>query len=253
MADKSLGQHWLFDKTALQAVVAAAEIRSGDTVLEIGPGLGSLTEELLNSGAEVKAVEFDRRLITDLRDKFFGQRLQVIETDILKYDLNNLPSGYKVCANIPYYLTGQILRRLTEAANRPKIAVLLVQKEVAEKVTTEPGENSLLSIAMQLYADCHLGAVVPAELFSPPPKVDSRILIMKFYKQLQVENPEKFLRIVRAGFSSPRKKLRSSLSGGLGIAKASAEKMLLAAEIDPDRRAQTLSLEEWRKLSLVDF
>lgn len=249
MADKSLGQHWLFDKHSLEAMADAAEIQEGDNVLEIGPGLGTLTQVLLKRGAHVTAVEFDKRLADDLLNKFTNENFKLVQQDVLKFDFNSLPRGYKIVANIPYYITSNLLRVICESGNRPARASLLVQKEVAERVSAISGELSILAVSVQLYAVATLGEEVPAELFSPPPKVDSQILKLHFFEQPLANDVDKVMKFVKAGFSSPRKKLRSSLAAGLGVSVEEAEKLLNSANINPDRRAQTVAIEEWLKLS----
>lgn len=249
MADKSLGQHWLFDKAALHAMCDAGEVGPGDVVLEIGPGLGTLTHELLERGASVIAVELDRKLADELQDRFAGRDFDLRLQSITEFDFSSLPSSYKIVANIPYYLTSHLLRLICETPNPPERAVLLVQKEVAERVTAIPGEMSLLAVSVQTYASAALGETIKAELFSPPPKVDSRILVLDFYKDPLTPNTEKFFRVVKAGFSNPRKKLRSSLAAGLRISPAEADKILESINIDPARRPQTLSIDEWQKVS----
>ena len=173
MPNKSLGQHWLHDKLVLEHIADMAEIGSDDTVLEIGPGLGTLTSVLLNRAASVTSVEFDRELARKLPGQFPGKNLTVVNDDILQYDLGQMPAGYKVAANVPYYITSKIVEKLMTAKNKPSVAVLLVQKEVAERIAAKPGDMSILAIAAQIYAEASLGSVVPAELFTPPPKVDS--------------------------------------------------------------------------------
>lgn len=252
MADKSLGQHWLFDKKSLEVMADSADVIHGDTVLEIGPGLGTLTDVLLKRGARVIAVEFDARLIDDLKDKFNGQNFEVVQSDILQFNFSSLPKGYKIVANIPYYLTSNLLRVICESSNRPSKASLLVQKEVAERVAELPGNLSILAISVQLYATATVGDLVPAELFSPPPKVDSQVLKLHFFDQPLVTEVDRVMRLVKAGFSSPRKKLRSSLAGGLGVSIEEAEKMLEQANINPNRRAQTLFVKEWIELSQIN-
>ncbi len=249
MADKSLGQHWLFDESALAAMCDAGRVAEGDTVLEIGPGLGTLTHQLLDRGANVIAVELDKSLAYDLEDKFRGRSFELRLQSITDFDFSTLPKGYKIVANIPYYLTSHLLRQICETENQPEIAALLVQKEVAERVTAIPGEMSLLAVSVQSYADSSLGMIVPAELFSPPPKVDSRILVLDFSAEKKPVDEKRFFQVVKAGFSQPRKKLRSSLAGGLGVSTEKAEKHLLSVNIDPDRRAQTLSIDEWANLT----
>lgn len=250
---KSLGQHWLHDELSLEAMADIAEIGAGDTVLEIGPGLGTLTRELLDRDARVVAVEFDHDLAVALPDRIQHEKLQVIEHDILTFDFTQLPAGYKVAANIPYYLTSNLLRVMCESPNPFSTAALLIQKEVAERVAAEPGDMSMLSVSVQFYCDVILGVEVPAELFTPPPKVDSQILGLRFRMEPLFADVDTkvFFRLVKAGFSERRKKLRSSLSGGLHISKPAAEELLQAAGIDPNLRAQALSLNQWHSLYLL--
>lgn len=250
---KHLGQHWLHDDQSLLAMCEAAEVGPEDLVLEIGPGLGTLTEKLLQTGAEVWALEYDQSLIPGLEKKFSkynSDKFSVQQADILQYDFNNPSPGYKVVANIPYYLTSNLLRRMCESDNHFSVAALLVQKEVAERVCATPGGMSLLSVSVQFYCHVELGQIVPADLFTPPPKVDSQILRLDYRDQPLFEDvdPDKYFRLVKAGFSERRKKLRSSLSGGLGISKQEAEDLLAKSGIDPNLRAQELSLEDWHGL-----
>lgn len=247
---KSLGQHWLKDRDVLAHIADCAELEKTDTVLEIGPGLGTLTSELLRRSKKVVAVEFDEDLAQKLPGQFPGKDLEVVQSDILSFDLSGLPGGYKVVANVPYYITSKIVQLLMTAHNKPEIAVLLVQKEVAERLAARPGDMSILAVSAQLFADVTLGEVVSAELFTPPPKVDSQVVILKTRQKsfLQDTSEKEFFRVVKAGFSAKRKKLRSSLSGGLGISKTDAEEFIKKAGLNPDTRAEDLSLDDWAKL-----
>jgi len=255
---KSLGQHWLHDRGVLAHIADLAEIAPEDTVLEIGPGLGTLTSELLRRAGKVIAVEFDPDLARKLPGQFPGKNLEVINEDILLFDFNNLPANYKVVANVPYYITSKIVQRLMTAQNKPAIAVLLVQKEVAERLAAKPGDMSILAVSAQVYAEVTLGDIVPAELFTPPPKVDSQVVVLKTRPQplLGDVNEKDFFRVVKAGFSAKRKKLRSSLAGGLSISKQEAEGLLKKANISPEARAEMLALYDWitltRMSSLVE-
>lgn len=244
---KSLGQHWLFDTSSLESMAEAADVNAGDYVLEVGPGLGTLTKVLLAKGAHVTAVEFDPDLAEKLSEE---ESLKVVHEDILKFDLSSLPKNYKVCANIPYYLTSNLIRRMLENDNPPSVMALLIQKEVAERIAASPREMSILAVATQFYAEVKLCELVPAELFTPPPKVDSQIIQIKRRAEplFPDVDTKKFFQIVRAGFSEKRKKLRSSLSGGLQISKQQVDELLVSANISPDARAQELSLNEWYKL-----
>lgn len=250
MPDKSLGQHWLHDRDVLAHIADCAELTPNDTVLEIGPGLGTLTSELLRRAGKVIAVEFDPELARKLPGQFPGKNLDVIHEDILNFDLSGLPVDYKVVANVPYYITSKIVQKLMTAGNKPSISVLLVQKEVAERIAAESGDMSILAISAQMYAEAGLGDIVPAELFTPPPKVDSQVVILKTRKQplVKLQEEREFFRVVKAGFSAKRKKLRSSLSGGLGISKQEAESLLQKAGISPDARAEDLAITDWLQL-----
>lgn len=250
MPDKSLGQHWLHNRDVLVHIADCAELTPDDTVLEIGPGLGTLTSELLRQAGRVITVEFDPELARKLPGQFPGKDLTVFNEDILSFDLSQLPSGYKVVANVPYYITSKIVQKLMTADNKPSIAVLLVQKEVAERIAAEPGDMSILAISAQVYAEASLGDIVPAALFTPPPRVDSQVVILKTRKTSLVkpEDEKAFFRVVKAGFSAKRKKLRSSLAGGLAISKQEAEELLQKAEISPDARAEDLSIDHWLRL-----
>ena len=250
---KSLGQHWLRDRDVLTHVADCAEVTADDVVLEIGPGLGTLTSELLRRARAVTAVEFDEDLARKLPAQFPGKDLTVVQSDILSFDLSDLPAGYKVVANVPYYITSKIVQMIMTASNKPSIAVLLVQKEVAERLAAKPGDMSILAVSAQLFAEVSLGDVVPAVLFTPPPKVDSQVVILKTRSTpfLTDVDEKDYFRVVKAGFSAKRKMLRSSLSGGLHITKTQAEAYLGAAGIKPDARAESLSLDDWVRLARV--
>lgn len=251
MPNKALGQHWLKDKNVLEVIANEAEITKTDTVLEIGPGLGTLTSVLLQKADTVVAVEFDQALARKLPGQFPGKNLEIITTDILSFDLSVLPAGYKVVANVPYYITSKIIQLLMTAQRQPSVSVLLVQKEVAERVAATPGDMSILAVSAQLFAEVSLGEVVGRELFTPPPKVDSQVVILKTRKKPLVdqEKQQLFFQIVKAGFSEKRKKLRSSLAGGLRRDKKDIEQWLESVGISQDVRAQDLSIEQWKKLT----
>ena len=247
---KSLGQHWLKDPEILADIAEAAELTGDDVVLEIGPGLGTLTSRLLARANSVIAVEFDADLARKLPGQFPGKKLTVINQDILQFDLNQLPKNYKVVANVPYYITSKIVEKLMTAENKPSIAVLLVQKEVAERIAAGAGNMSVLSVSVQIFAEAELDIEVPRQFFTPPPKVDSQVvvLITRNNPLITPEDQKDFFRIVKAGFSAKRKKLRSSLSGGLGIDKSVAEELLKNAGISPDARAEDLAIDDWKRL-----
>ncbi len=247
---KSLGQHWLQDDPTLESICDSADIKKDDTVLEIGPGLGTLTKHLLKRAEKVVAVEFDAQLAATLPGKFSNPRLEVVQDDILHFDLTGLPPKFKVVANIPYYLTSNLIRVLCESSNPFSTAVLLIQKEVAERAVARPGQMSLLSVSAQFYCEVALGAKVSKELFIPPPKVDSQVLVLKYRTSPLFPGVDivRFFRVVKAGFSQKRKTLVNSLSGGLALSKDEARALLEVADIPPGHRAQALSLEDWYAL-----
>jgi len=250
---KSLGQNFLQDKAALQKIVNAAGLGSSDAVLEIGPGLGSLTRYLALSARSVTAVELDRKLFPALESVLAPyQNVRLVQGDILKLNPAGLmeTSGYIVVANIPYYITSVVIRHLLEAELRPSRVVLTVQKEVAERICADQGRMSLLALSVQVYGNPVFGTIIPAEAFYPPPKVDSAVLCIEVYPQpiIPADRLEKFFILIKAGFSQKRKTLRNALSNGLRIAPDETEELLSAAGIDSQRRAETLSLKEWGNL-----
>lgn len=250
---KSLGQHWLKDRAVLAGIADAADITPLDTVLEIGPGLGTLTSELLRRAEKVIAVELDGELAVKLPGQFPGKTLQVFNEDILDFDLSVLPKDYIVVANVPYYITSKIIQKLLTSNNKPKTTVLLIQKEVAVRLAAEPGDMSILSISAQIYGEVELDQLVPAHYFTPPPKVDSQVVVIHTRPKslIAFEDEKRFFKVVKAGFSSKRKKLRSSISAGLGISKPEAEDLLRQAGINPDDRAEALAINQWIDLMKI--
>jgi 16S rRNA (adenine1518-N6/adenine1519-N6)-dimethyltransferase len=257
---KELGQNFLVDGRVLGKILAAAEIGATDTVLEIGPGLGTLTQALAEQARRVVAVEVDRQLVAILHDRLHAfPNVQVVSGDILELDIPDLvrgepPAGslpYKVVANIPYNITSAVLRYLLEGRVRPELIVLMVQKEVAQRITARPGDMSLLAVSVQFYGRPRIVQRVPARAFYPVPKVDSAIIRIDPHPQLAVETQEveAFFDVVRAGFGQKRKQLRNSLQHGLGLPAARVAQALEQAGVDGERRAQTLTLEEWVALS----
>lgn len=252
--DKKLGQNFLQDPFALEAIAAAAEIQPTDTVLEIGPGLGSLTRYLAVSAREVIAVELDADLIPPLEavTKPYDN-VQIVHGDILKLSPHKLiqKPGYLVVANIPYYITSAIIRHLLENDPKPRRIVLTIQKEVADRICAKPGGMSLLALSVQVYGEPRIANRIPADAFFPAPKVDSAVLTVDIYEspKIQPELLDTFFKLIKAGFSQKRKTLRNSLSSGLHISPLEAEGLLRKANIDPMRRAETLSIEEWRMLA----
>lgn len=249
--NKSLGQHWLTDRDILASIADDGDLNEQDTVLEIGPGLGTLTSILLRRADRVIAVEFDENLARKLPGQFPGTSLEVVHEDILQYDLTKLPRGYKVVANVPYYITSKIIEKLMMSDNSPSKVVLLIQKEVAERIVASPGDMSILAISVQIFAQVRLGDIVEAGAFTPPPKVDSQTVILETRPQPLVapDLQRSFFRVVKAGFMAKRKKLRSSLAAGLSLEKVAIETLLSSVTISPDLRAEDLSIEDWIKLT----
>ncbi len=252
---KSLGQNFIFDQAVLDRIVAAADVSPQDTVLEIGPGAGSLTRRLAETAARVVAVELDDRLIPVLQHTLaeYGN-VTVIQGDILTVRLPmselQTPNAYKVVANIPYYLTSAIVRHLLEADARPSLIVLTVQREVAERICAAPPDMSLLAVSVQFYGRPRLMGQIPARAFHPAPDVDSTIVRIDLFDQPPLVGAEadKFFRLAKAGFGQKRKQLKNALKAGLGLKEEGAVSLVDAAGIDPMRRAETLTMEEWMKL-----
>lgn len=251
---KGLGQNFLQDESALQKIVAAADLRPDDTVLEIGPGLGNLTRHLACTAASVTAVELDGRLFPILQAVLAPYpNVRLVQGDILDLNPTALIASpdYLVVANIPYYVTSAILRHLLEQPIRPRRMILTVQAEVAERICARPGSMSLLALSVQVYAHPSIVGRIPAGAFYPPPKVDSAILRIDIAPEPFLPRPllETFFALARAGFSQRRKTLRNALAAGLHLLPSTAEALLQAAQIDPTRRAETLALEEWHRLA----
>jgi 16S rRNA (adenine1518-N6/adenine1519-N6)-dimethyltransferase len=253
---KGLGQNFLQDPIALEKIVSAAEIRSTDTVLEIGPGLGSLTRYLAASAREVVAVELDQHLLPPLKAVLSSyQNVRLIHGDILELSPDDLvqEQDYVVAANIPYYITSAVIRHLLESKRKPRRVVLTIQKEVAQRICEKPGDMSLMALSVQVYGKPRIAAYIPAGAFFPAPSVDSAVLAIDIYPAplIPQEYLEAFFKLIKAGFSQKRKTLRNSLSSGLGISPINAAQLLEQTGIDPQRRAETLSIEEWHRLAVA--
>jgi 16S rRNA (adenine1518-N6/adenine1519-N6)-dimethyltransferase len=254
---KRLGQHFLVDPNVLDQILASAALTPADTVIEVGPGLGFLTRALARQAGRVIAVEIDRRMVALLGETLAGVKtVQVVPADILTVDPTALAGGrYLVVANLPYAITSAVLRHFLEAPQPPERMVVMVQKEVAQRITSRPGNMSLLAVSVQVYGVPRLVATVPPSAFLPAPEVASAIVRIDLHPQPLVPQPEReaFFRVVSAGFSHPRKQLHNALAQSLWFAPGGATRALEAAGIDPMRRAQTLSIEEWLRLSRTIF
>ena len=252
-ADKKLGQNFLQDPFALESIANAAEIQPTDIVLEVGPGLGSLTRYLAVAARQVVAVELDADLIPPLEavTKPYSN-IHIVHGDILKISPGELiqTPDYLVVANIPYYITSAIIRHLLENKPQPRRIVLTIQKEVADRICAKPNDMSLLALSVQVYGNPRIAKRIPANAFFPAPKVDSAVLSVDIYPSPKVplELLDTFFKLIKAGFSQKRKTLRNSLSSGLHIPAIEAEGILTKAGINPMRRAETLGIEEWRTL-----
>jgi 16S rRNA (adenine1518-N6/adenine1519-N6)-dimethyltransferase len=253
---KGLGQNFLLDLAALGRIADAADLTPKDAVVEVGAGVGTLTRLLAARAGRVVAVELDNNLVEILRHETAGlTNVDVHPGDVLATRDYGFPHlGYKVVGNLPYYITSAVLRHFLEGEPRPCLLVVTVQREVAERIVAGPGKMSLLAVSVQFYGRPQIVARVPAGAFYPPPKVDSAVIRIETGREAALELPQgvdekAFFRVVRAGFSQKRKMLRNALRAGLGQKPPAIEAALRRAEIDPRHRAETLSLEEWVRLT----
>jgi len=254
LPDKSLGQNFLTDPNILEKITNIAGVTDKDTVLEIGAGLGHLTAQLAKSAEQVVAVELDERFIPVLEENLTEYKnIRIIQGDILSYSPKDLvqENDYLVVANIPYYITSRIIRNLLESELKPRRIILTIQHEVAQRVCAGTGKMSLLSLSVLMYGEPSLEMRVPAGAFFPPPKVDSAVVLVNLYPEPLLDEKMRgnFFEIIKAGFLHKRKTLRNSLSKGLAWAPIEAEKFLLDSNIDPQRRAETLSMDEWLEIT----
>lgn len=248
MANTQLGQHWLRDPASLSAVIEAAGVKAQDTVLEVGPGQGTLTELLVGEAKRVISVEVDPKLARDLQQQLQADNLTVINGDILQFDLSDMPDSYKVAANVPYYITSPIINKFLLSDFPPVQLGLLVQKEVAQRLGAAPGDLSILGVSVQALAEVKLKQVVPANLFQPQPKVDSQIVCLKPFARSRFEDHEAVMQLVKAGFLNRRKTLVNSLSSTLQFSKEHLERVCRELNLTPNIRAQALTLDEWMRL-----
>ena len=242
---KSLGQNFLVNKGILDKIIRAAELDKNDTILEIGPGEGILTEKLAEKASKVIAVEKDRRLIVPLQEKFKNKSVEIIKADILKFKIENLKFhdfGYKIVGNIPYYITSHLLKTIFEEWPAPKLIVLMVQKEVAQRMVAKPPHMNLLALSIQFYAEPKIVSYVSKGSFRPIPKVDSALLRIKLRRaQQSKELTEKFFKLIKTAFAGKRKQLKNTV--GL--------ETLNKAGIKPELRPEELSLDDWLKLASI--
>ncbi len=259
--NKKLGQNFLVDEQTLRKIIESADISKNDVVLEIGPGLGNLTRYLAIDALHVIAVELDHKFLKPLHEVLAPfDNVSIIIGDILEQNIENLLSkvtskpvnDFIVVANIPYYITSAVVRHLLDTPTRPDRMILTVQREVAMRICAEPPDMSLLSISVQIFGKPKISTKIPAGAFYPVPKVDSAVIRVNIFSDpiISPHQVKNFFRLTKAGFGQKRKNLRNSLSAGLGISKSQVETLMTRANIDYRRRAETLSINEWRELSI---
>jgi 16S rRNA (adenine1518-N6/adenine1519-N6)-dimethyltransferase len=275
---KSLGQNFLINEGIYTKIIDAVETKKGETVLEIGPGMGILTEYLAKTEADIIGIEKDGKLANYLKTKFaspknvklqaesrtkstsdnfglspFGARVKIIEGDILEFDIASLglkDGNYKVVGNIPYYITSHLLKTIFENWPKPKTITLMVQKEVAQRIRTKPPEMNLLAVSVQYYAEAKIISYVSNGSFYPSPDVDSAVIKLTPHVMPDSATFQKqFFKVAKAGFAGKRKQLINNLSRGMTLEKDEIQKKLASVGVDPQRRAETLTIEEWRKIT----
>jgi 16S rRNA (adenine1518-N6/adenine1519-N6)-dimethyltransferase len=251
--NKAFGQNFLVDRDILLRIVEVAEIQAGDQVLELGAGTGVLTRELAKRARRVVAVELEREMLSLLAETTHNYpNVEIMERNLLYVDPGEIfgSDSYKLVANLPYYIATPTFRHFLESGNPPRLFVVMVQYEVAQRIVAAPGDLSLLGVSIQFYGEPEIVAHVPARAFYPAPKVDSAILRIDLKDEVPLTPTQRdsFFRLVQAGFSERRKQLHNSLAHGLHRKNADVQPWLLAANIDPSRRAETLSIEDWLRL-----
>jgi len=250
------GQHFLVSSSVAEKILEIAEVTATDFVLEIGPGKGALTDLLVRRARKVIALEIDAKLVEVLKGKFSqSENIEILHTDALKYDYDGLPERVKIVANLPYYISTPLIRKLLRARNRITLMALMLQKEVAQRIVAEPGLRTYgaLSIFVQLYADPAIKLIVPPSCFSPRPRVDSAVVrfVIRSMPRIEVSDEKDFEQLVGMAFSMRRKTLLNILSKSLSIPRGEACSLLNRCGIDPQRRPETLSIEEFISIANV--
>lgn len=257
---KRLGQNFLIDKTAINKIIQTAEIKPTDNILEIGPGTGALTEKLSQKAKKVTAIEKDIEIVKLLKKSLPKKNIEIISGDALKMidSFYRLTFGsaekqkekeYKLIANLPYYITSHLIRKVLESKDPPKEATLVVQKEVGQRICAQPPKMSLLAVSVQFYATTALIGFISKDSFWPKPKVDSAIIKLTLKKERPIIDPDTFFKVVRAGFSQPRKRLANNLSKELKLSKEEIAKHFHRLAISPQERAESLRVDDWINLA----
>jgi 16S rRNA (adenine1518-N6/adenine1519-N6)-dimethyltransferase len=255
--NKGLGQNFLFERGIVQRMVRAARIGPDDTVVEVGPGLGILTDELLVRSGRVIAIELDRTLVSHLTDQFADNpRFSLHAGDALRVDLESVLAGvptYKLAANLPYGIAAAVIRRFLELDKAPTQLTVMLQLEVAERLVAAPPNMTILSVATQFYSVPRIAFQVPPTVFIPPPSVESAVAILEVRAEPPLQGPDRdlFFAVVNAGFRQKRKQVANSIAAELDLPKASVSAWLTEAGIDPMRRAQTLTVDDWIGVTLA--
>src|SRR3989338_1643588 len=265
---KRFGQNFLTSEKKIKEIVEAANIKPDDIVIEIGPGVGNLTQELAKKAKKIIAIEKDGNMVKIIKETLKDYKnTEIIQADILKINTTGacpvtpdiISDKYKVVANLPFYIATAIIKKFIEAKNQPELMILTVQKEVGQRICASPPNMSLLAISVQFYAEAKIISYIPKKLFWPSPKVDSAIIIVKprIDTDIKQANKDLFFKIIKAGFSQPRKQLANNLTKnlnlnplvGIELDKKQIEGWLLKNSIKPCQRAETLSLENWISLA----
>jgi 16S rRNA (adenine1518-N6/adenine1519-N6)-dimethyltransferase len=253
--NKILGQNFLIDKNILDKIIKASDLKPTDIVLEVGPGIGTLTQELAKKTKKVFSVEKDQLMLSVLKETLKDYKnIKLINQDILKFEISDLfknskIKNYKIISNIPYYLTSPLIRKFLESENQPKEIILMIQKEVAQRICSNPPKMSLLSVSVQFYAEPKIISYVSKNCFWPAPKIDSAIIKITPFGSKPSLDPNLFFKIVKAGFSQPRKQIAGNLSKNLKLPKTQIDNWLIKNNIKPNQRAETLYIEDWKNLT----